>query len=99
MAESPEFSAGVDMLTYLFSDDDDAVKAAAIEVYVRRAYRAHRIIDLSVDDVDGRIECTWSFQFKETPSKDTIVRHGLLSVLPHLDHMEKDLPSILSEFG
>lgn len=33
MAESPEFSAGVDMLTCFFADEDDAVKAAAIEVY------------------------------------------------------------------
>ena len=99
MAESPEFSAGVDMLTYLFSDDDDAVKAAAIEVYVRRAYRAHRIIHLSVEEINKRLTCTWSFQFKETPAEETVVRHGLLSVLPNLDHMDKDLPSILSEFG
>ncbi len=36
LARSTTLSAGVDLLTYLFADDDAAVRKAALEVYVRR---------------------------------------------------------------
>jgi hypothetical protein len=45
---SATITAGVDLLTALFSDKDPAVRFAAIEVYIRRIYRAHNILQLKV---------------------------------------------------
>lgn len=56
LSRSPTLSAGVDLLTSIFSDKNEpvSVREAAIEVYVRRVYRAHRILDLTVEENDGR---------------------------------------------
>jgi acetyl-CoA carboxylase / biotin carboxylase 1 len=48
LAESPSLSAGVDMLSALFDDSDAAVRRSALEVYLRRVYRAHNVLTLQV---------------------------------------------------
>ena len=99
LAKSSTLSAGVDLLVSLFSDEDAKVRAAAAETYVRRVYRAHRIIDLSATDVDGRIECNWSFRFADVPEDQSVVRNGVLSVVPDGSNLEAALPKILDDFG
>ena len=42
LSQSSTLSAGVDLLTNLFDDKDDKVRAAAIEVYTRRVYRTYK---------------------------------------------------------
>jgi len=96
LAKSPSLSAGVDLLTSLFSDSDDAVKKAALEVYVRRVYRANKILDLSVESIDGRDTCIFSFQLAEL--EDSPVRQGLLSVVPSASALETSFSSIMSDF-
>lgn len=99
LAKSSTLSAGVDLLVSLFSDEDAKVRAAAAETYVRRVYRAHRIIDLSTTDVDGRIECNWSFRFADVPEDQSVVRNGVLGVVPDGSNLESALPKILDDFG
>ena len=80
LAVSSSLSAGVDLLTSLFDDADDAVRKAALEVYVRRVYRAHNILDIAVDTDKGTV--AWKFQFRDTPADQSPVRSGLLQLVP-----------------
>jgi len=97
LSQSVTLSAGVNLLTYLFKDTDPTVRALAIEVYVRRVYRAHRIIDISVDDKDGRIECNWTFRFADVPESQSVVRSGLLSIVSSVSAIKDEMPKILND--
>lgn len=97
VAGSASLSAGGDMLTYLFADSDAAVRAKALEVYIRRIYRAYRLLDVSVDG-DGKT-AYWSNQHMDVPSTSSTVRHGILRVIPSLNGLKKELPKILNSFG
>ena len=96
LAKSATLSAGVDLLTSLFDDDEESVRAAAIEVYIRRVYRAHKIIDLSVKEMNGRMTCFWTFTFANVKAEDSIPRYGMLSVVPTLEGL--DIDSILDDY-
>lgn len=98
LSKSATLSAGVDLLTYLFKDKDSNVRARALEAYIRRVYRAHRILDIDVGDVDGKIQCKWSFRFADVPESESVVRYGFLQ-LTSSGSIKDDLPSILSTFG
>lgn len=97
VADSVSLSAGADMLTYLFADSDTVVRAKALEVYIRRIYRAYRLLDVGVDS-DGRT-AYWSNQHMDVPSTSSTVRHGILQVIPSLKGLKQELPGILTSFG
>jgi acetyl-CoA carboxylase / biotin carboxylase 1 len=99
LSRSPTLSAGVDLLTYLFSDSDRAVQLAALEVYVRRVYRAHRIRDLKLGEKGGRLTCSFGFQFADIKESDAAVRRGLLSVISGAKDLKSQLPSILDDLS
>lgn len=99
LSMSPTLSAGVDLLTYLFADSDPAVKATALEVYVRRVYRAQRVVDLKVEERNGRLTCMFTYQFAEFKESDAPLRQGLLSVVPSASALKSDLPSILDDLS
>ena len=99
LSKDATLSAGVDLLTSLFKDRDSTVKTRAVEVFVRRVYRAHRIINLKVQEIDGRMDCSWSFRFADVPESQSVVRHGILSVISSTDDLESELPKILTNFG
>jgi len=95
---SPSLSAGVDLLTAVFNDEDGEVRKAAMEVYVRRVYRANKILDISVEDQpDGTTHVHWRFQFQDTPPDDTPIRSGFLALLPSLDKFNSDTLAALLE--
>uniref|UniRef100_A0A7R9U720 Acetyl-CoA carboxylase n=1 Tax=Pinguiococcus pyrenoidosus TaxID=172671 RepID=A0A7R9U720_9STRA len=79
LSVSGSLSAGVDLLASLFTDPDEAVREAAFEVYIRRVYRAHRIVDISVDPDAGEVK--WSFQFRDTPQDQSPIRHGYMALV------------------
>lgn len=81
LSRSFTLSAGVDLLTNLLGDEDAAIRASAMEVYTRRVYRTYEITDISVGDEDGRLSCSFSFQFAHVPLKDRITRQGFFSVI------------------
>jgi acetyl-CoA carboxylase/biotin carboxylase 1 len=99
LSRSPTLSAGVDLLTYLFNDDDAAVRKAAVEVYTRRVYRAHKIQDIEINEENGRITCAWSFRFADIEIGEALIRHGHMSVIPSLDKLATELPSILDKYA
>jgi len=99
LAKSATLSAGVDLLTYLFDDENADVRALALEVYIRRVYRAHRILDIDVKEADGQMQCSWSFRFADIPESKSVVRHGLLRVVKSSDDVKTALPEILTSFG
>jgi len=99
LSQSPTISAGVDLLTSLFGDNDAAVRSAAVEVYVRRVYRAHRVEDLVVSENNGRITCSWIFFLADIEISEAVKRRGMLSVIASYDNLSSELPSILDEFG
>ena len=99
LAKSATLSAGVDLLTSLFDDEDATTRKAAIEVYVRRVYRAHRVDEVSVEEANGRMTCFWTFSFANVESSDSITRRGMLSVIPSLDSIGADIESILDDFA
>ena len=97
LAKSATLSAGVDLLTSLFQDEREDVRTLAVEVYIRRVYRAHRILDIAVFEVDGQMQCKFSFRFADVPQSKSVVRHGLLSVVS--SDIATALPTVLSTFG
>jgi len=99
LSKSATLSAGVDLLTALFTDEDQAVRKAAVEVYIRRVYRAHRIVELNVEEVDGRMQCNWSFQFADVPEEKSVMRYGLLYIVPSVSDIKTEIPNIISSFG
>ncbi|CAB9496759.1 Acetyl-CoA carboxylase 1 [Seminavis robusta] len=92
VAMSTTLSAGVDLLTYLLSDDDAKVRAAAAETYVRRLYRAHRMQDVSVSEEGGSLTCAFSYKLSEVPEGEAVLRSGVLTVV---DKVDATLPSII----
>ena len=90
LAKSSTLSSGVDLLTYLFADEDAAVRASAVETYVRRMYRAHRIQEVTVEEKDGQLTCAWTFRFSDVEEKDSVLRRGLLSVVSSLDDLKEE---------
>lgn len=99
IAGDADISAGVDILTYLFNDDNKAVRANALEVYIRRIHRSRRLLGINVEDVDGRLTCSWSYQYMEQPASRATVRHGMLAVVSDFDNLSNDFPQILSVAG
>lgn len=50
-------------------------RAAALETYMRRVYRAHEILDISVDTEEGRGTVNWSFRFRDVaPDQSPVSR-------------------------
>jgi acetyl-CoA carboxylase / biotin carboxylase 1 len=99
LSRSPTFAAGVDLLTHLFADSDTAVQRAAIEAYVLRVYRTHRMLDLKLDEKKGRPTCSFSFQFADVLASEAPVCQGLLSVLPSLDALSDNISNILDDLS
>ena len=99
LSRSSTLSAGVDLLTSLFTDANSEVKMAAMEVYVRRVYRAHRILDLEVCEKDGRLTCLFSFQFADVEQSTAPTRRGILSVVPSFDGLKSTISGILENLS
>jgi acetyl-CoA carboxylase/biotin carboxylase 1 len=99
LSKSTTLSAGVDLLTSLFADEDKAVKEAAVEVYIRRVYRAHRISNLSIGEMNGNLVCDFTFQFSDVEPAQSVDRQGHLCVLSSLSGLSDDIPKILDNFA
>lgn len=99
LSKSTTLSAGVDLLTSLFDDEDKAVKEAAVEVYIRRVYRAHRISNLTIGEMNGNLVCDFTFQFSDVEPAQSVDRQGHLCVLPSLSGLNTDLPKMLDYFA
>jgi acetyl-CoA carboxylase/biotin carboxylase 1 len=99
LAKSPTLSAGVDLLTALFMEKDLSVREHAFEVYIRRVYRAHRVLDLKVFEVGDRTTCTFAFQFADIAESKAPVRTGILSVVPTMAALKNDMSAVLDDLA
>lgn len=99
LSKSTTLSAGVDLLTALFNDEDKAVQRAALEVYIRRVYRAYRISSLDIAEKDGNLKVDFTFQFSDVEPAEGVDRQGHLTVVPSLASLKDDLPTILDDFA
>lgn len=99
LSKNPTLSAGVDLLTYLFADADINVREAAVEVYIRRVYRAHRIKSLTVSEAGGQLTCNFVFQFSDVEASLAVDRQGHMCVVPSLEDLGTALPGILDNFA
>ncbi|KAL7551919.1 hypothetical protein ACHAWF_015126 [Thalassiosira exigua] len=96
LSRSSTLSAGVDLLTNLLDDADDKVCSSAMEVYTRRVYRTYDVPKLGVEDVDGRLSCSFEFQLADVPASDRVTRYGFFSVMKDAVQIASELPEILS---
>ncbi|KAL3817779.1 hypothetical protein ACHAXA_002423 [Cyclostephanos tholiformis] len=99
LSKSGTLSAGVDLLTNLFDDEDEQVRATALEVYTRRVYRTYNIPSLEVKDVNGRLSCSFDFQFADVPSADRVTRSGYFSSIKDSSKFSQELPEVLNAMG
>lgn len=99
LAQSTSLSAGVDLLTYMFTDEDTTVRNNAIEVFVRRVYRANRMLDITVSEKHGLPTCTFSYQYAELPQDQAPVRQGVLAVVKSLRTLNNDLDACLDDLA
>ncbi|KAL7542231.1 hypothetical protein ACHAXR_013354, partial [Thalassiosira sp. AJA248-18] len=99
LSESSTLSAGVDLLTNLLGDEDEKVRASAMEVYTRRVYRTYSVPELKVEETEGRLACNFKFQFADVPTADRVTRSGFFSVINDASKFAQELPDILGAMG
>ena len=79
LSKSSTLLARVNLLTNLF--DDKAARATAMEVYIRRVYQIYAVLELKVEDTDGRLLCSFEFEFADILGADCVTRNGFFSVI------------------
>lgn len=79
LAYEPNLAVSVDLLTNLFSDS--SVNKAALEVYLRRVYRAANVQAMEITDVNDGLQATWTFTARNTVDGSYAVRHGYMAVV------------------
>jgi hypothetical protein len=86
----------VDLLTVLMSSAEESIRKAAMEVYIRRAYRAQwTITSLKVDEKDGMLTCSWDFTIRPTQGVAQPKRHGFAAFLPDFASVDASMPKII----
>ena len=70
-----------------------------MKVYIRSVYRAHRFTKLKVEEKNGRLTCTFSFQFTDIKESDAPIRRGSLTAIPSVNELKSQLPSILDDLS
>ena len=92
LVESPTLA--VDLLPALFSDSDEKVQDASLEVYAKRVYRAHNVISTAVSRDDGMTSIAWNFKFNTFPDESPL-RCGLLARVDNVMDMKARFPAML----
>jgi len=99
LSRSSTLSAGVDLLTNLLDDEDESVRASAMETFIRRVYRTYSVPKLNVETLDGRLSCSFEFEFADVPKADRVTRNGFFSVIEDAGKFAQELPVILNAYG
>jgi len=95
VVESPTLA--VDLLPSLFTGEDAEVRNNALEVYLKRVYRAYDTLSVKTEDDGGVVSTSWKFKFN-TPPLESPEREGMLAVLSNEDEVEAKLPTLLERF-
>lgn len=97
LAIEPNIAVSIDLLGVLMSDPEEIVRKAAMEVYLRRVYRAHILKSLTISETNGILEAEWLFTILDTDHTSSPIRHGFMTMYPHIDDIATDLPKIISK--
>ena len=97
----PDTCGGRWLTTFPFADGngDRDEQIATLKVYIRSVYRAHRFTKLKVEEKNGRLTCTFSFQFTDIKESDAPIRRGSLTAIPSVNELKSQLPSILDDLS
>lgn len=103
LSKQPDFAVSVDLLVVLMSDPSLAVRRAAMEVYIRRVYRAHTITELAIEEAEdaggkgGKIlTARWAFTLRQVAP---VTRYGYMSMLPDLTDLPARVSSVVRKAG
>ena len=95
LSKQPNLSVSVDLLGSLMSDANPEVCRAAIEVYVRRVYRAHCISSFAVKGgveetgESARLAARWTFSLRDvTADGSSPLRYGYMELAPDVASLE-----------
>jgi len=103
LSKQPNLAVSVDLLGKLMSDPAEAVRRAAMEVYIRRVYRAHCVTNLVVEEVECGgakiLSAHWAFTLRQMETTDgaaPVVRYGYLNMLPDASALPKQLKAVVA---
>jgi len=92
----------VDLLPSLFLEKRE-VANRALEVYVRRVYRAHnvetlRIEEAAKDSTGLGSMADWTFRFRDSPPTEAPLRAGMLAVVNEVGDVADNLDAVLEKY-
>ena len=96
LSMQPNIAVSVDLLVILFEDSDPKIRTAAMEVYIRRVYRANTIKDLKIEDENGILSASWAFTIRGAGEESAPVRHGYMQMLPSFDNINEMLQKVIT---
>ena len=97
LSKEPNIAVSVDLLTVLMSDPDASIRRNAMEVYIRRVYRAHCIEELDITDNNGVLTAKWSFTLREKVEGTLPTRYGYMAMHPNFNDVAKVMPSVVKD--
>lgn len=80
LSKQPNLAVSVDLLTVLMAHKDESVRTAAMEVYIRRVYRAEDVTELSIKEGGGAVTASWTFNIRNTEGTEQPLRRGFAAV-------------------
>lgn len=96
LSRQPNIAVSVDILVDLMSDSDNMIRNAAMEVYVRRVYRAHKIESFEIFEESGSLSCKWSFTIREKVQGGTApVRYGYMTMIDEFGDASSIMPKVM----
>ena len=98
LAVKPNVIVSVDLLVVLMSDKDAKIRNAAMEIYLRRVYRAHVIKSLEISESGGVMTATWSFTIRDAQENVAPLRYGYMTIVPdkQAQSFEQFLPNVMA---
>lgn len=93
VARASTLSAGMDLLSHLFGDEEVGLRA--LEVAVRRHYRAFPILSMKTEIVAGVPVALWSFRQADLSEKEAPIRTGIMAAFSDVAQMERSATQLL----
>ena len=96
LSQQPNLAVSVDLLTVLMAHEDSSIRVAAMEVYIRRIYRADELTELSIKEVDGALTASWKFAIRNTEGTSGLNRRGFAAVFNKpITELSASMPTVL----
>ena len=97
VSKQPNLAVSVDLLAELLYDGDANVRKAAMEVYIRRVYRAHCVKEVKIVQNEGNtISAAWTFTLRTgVVDGTTPIRQGFMTMLPDFASVKTDMPKVM----